>query len=129
MSYTTYYNLRERPTLVTAADCRAEKNRIEYGDHIYVRVSLNGQTIAEFSSDRFASRSQVVAEIRYITRIYSGLAQVYVRNHSRGWSNCSPLRLYGPSGPERYGKRNAAFRSGHAGTQRQMLFPWETHLM
>ncbi len=120
----------QRPRLVTSADCRAERNHIEAGDHIYVKVTLRDRIVAEFYSRMLSGKSAVIADIRRQTRGRNGLAEVYVRNHSRGWNSRWPLRLYGEemSMPEQYKKKDTAAPSaGHAGAQRLMLFPWETH--
>lgn len=64
------------------------------GDRVLARLSLNGRVVAEFVSDRLSDMSQLLNAVRYRTRALRGLAQLYVRNLTRGWSEERPLMLY-----------------------------------
>lgn len=68
------------------------------GDRIYTRVMLQGRQVAEFVFDCIAGMSELICALRYRTRQFRGLAQVYIRNVSSGWSMEQPLMLY----PGRY---------------------------
>lgn len=67
---------------------------IERGDKIYARLSMHGRTLAEFSSDRMNGISDVITNLRHVAAKIRGLATLYVRNQSRGWSTERPLMLY-----------------------------------
>lgn len=64
------------------------------GDRILARLSLNGRVVAEFVSDRLSDMSQLLNAVRGRTRTLRGLAQLYVRNLTRGWAEERPLMLY-----------------------------------
>lgn len=68
--------------------------QIQYGDRLFARLSLNGHPIAEISTDRIGTLSALIAEIRHLSHKFRGLAKVYIRNLSRGWSMERPLMLY-----------------------------------
>lgn len=70
------------------------KRQLAYGDKIYARLIVNGNNAAEISMDTFSDFSQVIGEIRRIAYKYGGLALLYVRNMTRGWSVKQPLMLY-----------------------------------
>lgn len=107
---------------------RAERTRrIELGDRIFARLTMGGRTVVEFMINRVADMTELLGELRQMTRGARGLARLYVRNQSRGWSLERPLMLYAPSVPDvRFGmftERGADV----APSPRRMLFPWETH--
>lgn len=68
--------------------------QMTYGDKIYARLSINGQNLTEFVIDRISNMSELIAVVRNITNKAKGLAKLYVRNISRGWSIERPLMLY-----------------------------------
>lgn len=70
------------------------KFTMAYGDRIYARLSLNGEKVAEFMTDRVAGMAELLGELRTRTRSLRGLCRLYVRNYSRGWSSERPLMLY-----------------------------------
>lgn len=83
------------------------------GDRIYTRVMLQGRQIAEYAFDYVAGMTELISALRYRMRRFRGLAQVYVRNVTSGWSLQQPLMLYpgryadmeqetAPAVPERY---------------------------
>lgn len=111
------------------------RNHIEYGDRIFARLTMGGETLAEFMTSQVSSLSEVIGELRHLTYGRRGLAKLYVRNHNKGWSRERPLMLYS-SMPERVSSRtasadlklhsvsaSAAFLSSRPHT----TFPWETH--
>jgi len=90
-------------------------------------VVLQGRTIVEFMINKISDLSELFGELRKLTRGVKGLASLYVRNFSRGWSMERPLMLY-PSGDGAYRRSqlNAA-AAAPAAPQKKMYFPWETH--
>lgn len=74
------------------------KNSFRPGDRIYTRVMLQGRQVAEFVFDCINGMSELICALRYRTRQFRGLAQIYIRNVSSGWSMEQPLMLY----PGRY---------------------------
>ncbi len=105
---------------------------IRQGDRIYVRIEQGRQMVMEFTVDNVADYTSLIGEIRYAGSKLNGLANVFIRNHSRGWSEVRPLMFYqGMPAPRRSPLRN---RRDEAGSRRMsvasrsgMLAPWETH--
>lgn len=91
---------------------------IKYGDRLFARLVLHGNTIVEFMINRVNDLTELIGELRYSTRGLRGLAQLYIRNFSRGWSMERPLMLY----PDLHGSREKSRVSNE-----RMLCPWETH--
>ncbi len=101
--------------------------RIELGDRIFARLTMGGRTVVEFMINRVADMTELLGELRKMTRGARGLCRLYVRNQSRGWSLERPLMLYAPTVPDvRFGmfQQNS---ENIAATPQRMLFPWETH--
>ena len=81
--------------------------------------------------------TELLGELRKKVKGLRGLAQVYVRNYSRGWSMEQPLMLYASSGTRTAPVCNREFPSDLFGAmndgsterqyERRMLFPWEVH--
>lgn len=69
-------------------------HQIQYGDQLFARLSVNGHSIAEISTNRIGTLSALIAELRHLSHKFRGLAKIYVRNISRGWSTERPLMLY-----------------------------------
>ena len=65
-----------------------------YGDRLYARLVMGGRTVVEFMISRVSDFSELLGELRRQTRGCRGLARLYVRNVSRGWSMERPLMLY-----------------------------------
>lgn len=100
-----------------------------YGDRIYARLVLNGRKVTEFIVERVSDMTELIGELRHRTRRFSGLAQLYVRNMSRGWSIERPFMLYADSYPGS-GRTTSARRAigrVREPQARRMAFPWETH--
>lgn len=70
------------------------KHTFAYGDKIYAILCINGQKIVEFTMDTISDITQLIGQIRQTAYKYGGLAQLYVRNITRGWSMNRPLMLY-----------------------------------
>lgn len=115
---------------------------IDYGDRIYVRATQDGVKMLELTVTNVADLTALVGEIRYEGRKLEGLAQVFIRNHSKGWSMERPLRFYnGVPSPQRRKSREVIKAAGDAYSRRvsssgryvspipgfHTIFPWETH--
>lgn len=105
---------------------------IRYGDRIFVRVMMMGNTICEFTLENVASFTEVTGEIRYALSDRHGLGKAIVRNYSRGWSIDTPIMLYGRNpGPRRQRTATRRYAAGavrtNTATHRGMLMPYETH--
>lgn len=73
---------------------------ISYGDRIHVqlvRIQAGRRVIADFVLTNVKDLSEVYGELRYHTRGVAGLATLYVRNITRGWSFSRPFMLYAES--------------------------------
>ncbi|MDE7436988.1 MAG: hypothetical protein K2M93_00740 [Muribaculaceae bacterium] len=87
---------------------------ISYGDRLFARLVMHGKTVVEFMVNSINDLSELWGELRRKCRGVSGLARLYLRNASRGWSMVRPLMIY-PDGYRRksapetspQGKRNA----------------------
>lgn len=107
-----------------------QRNKIEFGDKIFARLTMGGKTVFEFMVSRVADMTELLGEIRHMTAGMRGLASLYIRNQSRGWSRERPLMLYSA---EEVPRRRGVFSSGcHAPAvagqpARRMFFPWEVH--
>lgn len=90
---------------------------MSYGDHISVRVIVDGQTILQYETRQVADMTDLMGDLRRRARGMRGLAVVYVRNHDRGWTRERHIMLY----PQR--KHAPAQRP--SAVQVPMFFPWE----
>ena len=68
---------------------------MEYGDRIFARLTMGRRTVVEFMVNRVGDMGELVGELRRIVAGVRGLATLYVRNQSRGWSEERPVMLYG----------------------------------
>lgn len=105
------------------------RNIIETGDRIFARLSMGGRTIVEFMMNTIGSRRELLNEIRKFAEGMRGLAKLYIRNQSRGWSEEGRIMMYNA---ESLGSGTTIMRGGLMGEKivRQdpgMMFPWETH--
>ena len=69
---------------------------MRYGDRIFVRLTYpnhHGPAIAEFVLTDVNDMTEVYGELRRYTRGKHGLAKLYIRNMSRGWSKEQPFML------------------------------------
>ena len=88
---------------------------------------MRGRTIVEFMINKVSDLSELFGELRKLTRGVRGLAQLYVRNFSRGWSMERPMMLYAPN--EGYYRGNQLHESvaRKPAQEKRMDFPWEWH--
>lgn len=96
------------------------RHDIAYGDRMFIRVSMRGSAILETYMDRINGYSELIGAVREQMHGASGLAKVWIRNHTRGWSIEKPLMFYAPT------RNPSAVRSACRDDHR-MLSPWETH--
>lgn len=107
------------------------RKSISRGDRIYARLSMHGRTITEFMINTASSMTDVLSEIRYHCRKLRGLCTLFIRNHSRGWSEERPLMLYTgitatpASAAQAYSASASGLFSSRPASRMQM--PWETH--
>lgn len=103
---------------------------IALGDKIFARVTRNGRTIFNYVTEKVATMSQLISELRQAMKDFQGLVIIHIRNYHKGWGEERPLMLYAEK------IRNySTFMANHeriSGVEpkpqpRQMLFPWETH--
>lgn len=86
---------RTRPYTAHRQRLSSESRRIAYTDHIHARIVLGGRVVAELRGDRVDGYSAMLTTLRaMIPHTCQGLAKLYVRNMSRGWSLERPLMLY-----------------------------------
>ena len=102
--------------------------KIELGDRIYARLSMHGRTVLEFMIDRVANMTELIGELRHMTYDSHGLAMLYDRNQSRGWSQERPLMLYSPNPVGKPAPAKTLWEDNPLKHHSpEMLFPWETH--
>lgn len=101
---------------------------IRKGDRIYVRIIQDRVKVMDFTVENADSYTALIGEIRYAARELQGLAQIYIRNHSRGWSEERPMMFYrGMPAPRRGVRRNGPGYERVITPARQMLAPWQVH--
>lgn len=81
------------------------KREITAGDRIFARVLLNGKGILEIATVSAGDMSQLLGTLRHKMRRYQGLAKIYIRNITRGWSLERPLMLYAARASNPAGRR------------------------
>ena len=99
---------------------------ISLGDRIFARVTRNGQTIFNYVTEKVATMSQLISELRIAMKDVHGLVMIHIRNYHQGWGEERPLMLYSEriNNYETY-KRNHIVEQ--EAPSPRMLFPWETH--
>lgn len=100
---------------------------IRRGDKIYVRIIQDYKNVCEFSVENVDSYTSLIGEIRYVARNLKGLAKVFIRNHSRGWSEERPIMFYQGMPAPRRRAVTGTVRTGALCSSKRMLAPWETH--
>lgn len=114
------------PTVKTHATPAVHGRQIKFGDRIYVRLEMGRTVAAEFEIREVNDFTELLGELRHYTRGMHGLARLYVRNMTRGWSQERPLMLYADADArERRRLREPAKVRIHE--RPRMLCPWETH--
>ena len=68
--------------------------KLTYGDKIYTRLILNGRNVVEFIIENISTMSELLGELRLKTREFKGLAKLYIRNMTQGWSIERPFMIY-----------------------------------
>lgn len=109
-----------------------QRNKIEFGDRIFARLTMGGRTVFEFMLNRVSDMTELLGELRHMTSGLRGLAKLYIRNQSRGWSQERPLMLYSNDLPRRNSLFSTSVVSGMSPAMvtrpsRHMTFPWEVH--
>lgn len=125
MYHHVYADSKERYT-----NSYGSRRPIRYGDRLFARIVMRGRTIVEFVLDRVSDMTQLLGEVRKKVKGIRGLARVYVRNYSQGWSLEQPLMLYAPRPAyQTQTQLSAPAQPAPAAPApaRKMLFPWETH--
>lgn len=109
---------------------------IELGDKIYVRGIQDGVKLLEMMVENVKDMTELIGEIRYAGQRLDGLVNLFIRNHTQGWSIERPMRFYsGEPSARRKALRMALreataamnMRQAVAATPTHMPFPWETH--
>lgn len=70
---------------------------ISLGDRIFARLVLRGKTLVEFMINSVGDFTELLVVLRRHCRGTRGLARLYLRNMSRGWSLERPMMLYDES--------------------------------
>lgn len=83
-----------------------DDREISFGDRLFARLVMHGKTVAEFMVNSINDLSELWGELRRKCRGVSGLAKLYLRNASRGWSMVRPLMIY-PDGYRRNAKETS----------------------
>ncbi len=108
------------------------EHSICFGDKLFARLIMGGKTILEFMVNKVNDLSELLGELRRHCRGKRGLAKLYLRNMSRGWSLERPLMLYPDemrhtSGmPSRRIEETSFSSRGYSfsGKGRQLSFQW-----
>ena len=66
---------------------------INYGDTVYARLTVYGETIAEIRKNDASTVEEVIARLRAAATQYTGLTKIYIRNMTQGWAVQFPLLL------------------------------------
>lgn len=106
------------------------KNKtIVLGDKIFARVTRNGRTIFNYVTEKVATMSQLISELRIAMKNIEGLVMIHIRNYHQGWGEERPLMLYAHKGTginpgfSNYVRNERTVENPY----KDMLFPWETH--
>lgn len=86
---------------------------------MFARIVMGRRTILEFANACISDITELLGELRRLTRGLRGLVRLYVRNITRGWSIERPLMLY----PDLF----TGTRSDPDIAFPRMPAPWETH--
>ncbi|MDE6027889.1 MAG: hypothetical protein K2G23_07450 [Muribaculaceae bacterium] len=114
------------------------RHPIRYGDKIFARIVMRGRTIVEFVLNQVSDMTELLGELRKKVKGVQGLAKIYLRNYSRGWSLEKPLMLYTPQSSSSlrnhpngtsapFSSANSYSAASGGLSSSRMLFPWETH--
>lgn len=103
------------------------KKTITLGDKIFARVTRNGQTIFNFVSEKIATISQLIRELRFAIKDVQGLVMLHIRNYNQGWGDERPLMLYADKVKNYINYTEIKKEPIKETPARTMYFPWETH--
>ncbi len=70
-----------------------EKGKLSRNDSVHATITLGGKTIVRLTEAGFESMEDLLKKLRTLTTHYFGLANIYVRNCSQGWSTHYPILL------------------------------------
>lgn len=98
---------------------------LAYGDRIFARILINGKDIMEFVLDKVSDMSQIIGTLRHHARKYRGLAKIYIRNITRGWSMERPLMLYPDGYIDAQGRRHLTGVSNNGGSAPHIQLPFD----
>lgn len=103
------------------------KKTITFGDKIFARVTRNGQTIFNYVSEKIATMSQLINELRFAMKDVHGLVMIHIRNYHKGWGEERPLMLYAEKVRDYNPYQQSEGVESPKMEERKMYFPWETH--
>lgn len=112
---------------------------ITLGDRLFARLVMKGQTIMEFIVNTVRDLSELFCLVHSKCKGLRGLAKLYLRNMSQGWSEERPLMLY-PSTENKKSEEKRVYNAQPSTTVRiknvytspyftkevrQLSFPWQ----
>ena len=87
------YNSRETTARRVELPSKGAKS-ITLGDKMFARLILRGKTVLEFMITSVRDLTELYTLLHSKCRGFRGLAKLYLRNMSKGWSEERPLMLY-----------------------------------
>lgn len=126
-NYTVSNGIRRSfpPARTISAPAAGADRKISYGDKMFARLVMHGRTIAEFMVSSVSNLSELWGILRRKCRGMRGLAKLYLRNASRGWSMERPMMLYPDIIPHVPASDSRRISEAFRGEARQLSFPWE----
>lgn len=73
---------------------RRSARPVSLGDKIFARLVMHGKTVIEFMISTVNNLTELYCLLHSKCKGLRGLAKLYLRNMSRGWSEERPLMLY-----------------------------------
>lgn len=98
---------------------------ISYGDRLFARLVMHGTTVMEFMISSVSDLTELWGELRLRCRGMRGLARLYLRNASRGWSMERRLMLYPDRNVRTETSHSREISAAFRGKATQLSFPWE----
>lgn len=118
-------NVISSPIKIKVMNIRSKS--ISLGDKIFARVTRNGRTIFNYVSEKIATMSQLISELRLAMKDVQGLVMIHIRNYHQGWGEERPLMLYAERTTHFSSFQQKVEKPVTTAPQRKMFFPWETH--